>query len=410
MNNHKDCLSETPDIYIVGRNYVSNLCMARSLASAGYRVGIIRIFEKELTWRNRLGSVNAESRSKYVKRYIPCVLNGDEDEIIKCLNMVKCATKKILLIPNDDLSASMIDLHFEELAEYFYMPNVNAQSGEVDRLMSKAVQKQLALKFGLPMVKNCTVRTASGNVCIPDAVSYPCFIKPNTSKNCTKDIMKKCENKEELQLVLDRLSQTQDIEVLVEDYIEIRKEYSLLGVSTKDGVFSPGLFVVEEGGHGTWKGVTMVGKVLPCSQMQPLIDRINDFIASLHYEGLFDVDLVEAVDGQIYFIELNLRFGGSGYGITGSGVNLPGMLTDYMLLGKTLDQSKSVTSGKRFINEKILVDEYAKGYLNRKEMRKKLQEADIYFIKDKRDPYPYRCLQRYCFLAGMKKARQVFGK
>ena len=60
------------------------------------------------------------------------------------------------------------------------------------------------------------------------------------------------------------------------------------------------------------------------------------------------------------------------------------MFADYMLLGKPLDQSKSVTSGKRFINEKILVDEYEKGYLKRKEMSLTQKElADMLNITDK---------------------------
>lgn len=390
-------------VLVAGRNYVSNICMARSLASAGYDVEILRVFQKKPTWKNVLGSMKSESNSKYVKKHAICVTNGEMEPIVEQLKKMAVQNEKTLLIPNDDLVASVVDLHYDELSKLFLISNIEGKQGKISELMNKDTQKWLAQEAGLPVVNCCVLKIGQINKEILKEITYPCFIKPNASKNCTKRVMRKCVNEQELCGTLKELSETPDLEVLVEDYIEIAKEYSLLGVSTKDCVYSPGVFVTEEGGHDEWKGVAMIGRILPCEKMQPLLGQINTFVASLGYEGLFDVDLIESNSGEVYFTEINLRFGGSGYSVTGSGVNLPGMFADYMLKGIPIDTSQKVTDGKRFVNEKIMLDEYGKGYLSYRGVKNRMRKADIYFIKDKNDPFAYRCIKVYYLLAGIKR-------
>ena len=101
----------------------------------------------------------------------------------------------------------------------------------------------------------------------------------------------------------------------------------------------------------------MTGRILPCSDFQPLVDDLIKFVNSLGYEGLYDVDLIESVNGKMYFVEINMRFGASGYAVTKCGVNLPGMYADYMLTGKPLDMGCKVTPGKTFVSEKVLIEE-----------------------------------------------------
>lgn len=395
--------TDIPTVIIVGQNYVSNLCMARALSQAGYEVDVLRIFRKDLTWRNRLGSMNAELRSKYIKKYIPCVINGDGAALVEQLVQIAIPGKKTMVIPNDDLSASIVDAHLDMLEPYFCIPNIAHKSGEIVRFMRKGIQKELAREAGLLTVNGWTIHVAGGRFQIPKDITYPCFIKPNVSKDCTKDIMKRCENEQELQEVLKVIGAKQDVEILAEEYIEIRREYSVLGAASKNGVYSPGIFVVEEGGHGTWKGVTMVGKVLPFEKFRPLLNQINAFVKNLNFEGLFDVDLIESMDGRMYFVEINFRFGGSGYAVTGSGVNLPGMFADYMYTGKIFDTDREIKTERVFVNEKILMDEYAKGYLNRKDVAKRLKKADIRFVKDEEDRIPYLFLLGYYWASSLKR-------
>ena len=131
--------------------------------------------------------------------------------------------------------------------------------------------------------------------------------------------------------------------------------------------------------------------VIPAGKYQELVDKIVDFVGTLNFDGLYDVDLIETKDGKMYFVELNMRFGGSGYAITESGVNLPAMYADYMLCGKPIDQNFRVEeTGKVFVSEKMMMEEYSKGYLSVVRMREILKNADIRFIYDREDPRPYK--------------------
>ena len=203
--------------------------------------------------------------------------------------------------------------------------------------------------------------------------------------------MHRCSSRDELSALLVRLSGTERVEMMVEDYLDIRHEYSLLGLCTKNGTIGPGFFVAEKGGHDERRGVAMTGIVLTPSAHQELVDKLIRFMSSLNYEGLFDIDLIETADGKMYFTEVNFRYGASGHVITQCGANLPGMLADYMLFGRPVDLDCTVTqTGKRFASEKILFEEYTHGYIRRSEIRSCMDTVDCTFIRNKVDPRPYR--------------------
>ena len=404
--NDRNPASETPRVIVAGRNYCSNLCMARAIGQAGYEVEVVRIFQTKP--KNPFKQYLApDAYSKYVKAFHVCITNRNEKRLIKCLERIADSDKKMLLIPADDLVAEVIDRYLDELKEYYLLPNILHKPGEISWLMNKDVQKKLAREACLPVVNSCTIKVKEGKhhkARIPDGVSYPCFIKPTISKNSSKSRLKVCYNKNDLQKSLNEFSKNKTIEMLVEDYVVIRKEYALLGLSTKDGVVIPGFFVTVKGGHEGRKGVTMMGRVLPCSKEQKLIDDIKAFVESLHFEGLFDVDLIETVDGDLYFVELNLRFGASGYAITQSGVNLPGMYADYMLKNIPIELESCVKeTGKTFVSEKLLLEEYESKYLSKADVNAYMNKADIHFIKNDNDMRPYKHFKKFYTVASLKR-------
>lgn len=402
--NQRDPNAERPRVLVSGRNYCSNLCMARSLGEAGYEVEILRIFQKRPKRKNILKMIKPDAYSKYVKAYYVCVSNRRSRRIVNRLKKLADPDRKMLLIPADDLVANIVDDYLEELQEYYLLPNIDHKAGEINRMMSKEAQKELARAAGLPVLNSCVIRTEGGEFEIPESVTYPCFIKPNISKNSSKSRMKMCETEEELRNTLTEFSEKKDIEMLIEDYVEIGREYSLLGVSTAKGVVGPGYFGALEGGHKERRGVALIGEILPCSQQQELIDALLKFIGTLNYEGLYDVDMIETVDGKMYFVELNMRFGASGYAVTQSGVNLPGMFADYMISGKPIDMNcKIEKAGKTFISEKVMLDEYTKSFLTMDDVKKKMKEVDVHFVKNEQDPRPYRHFKKFYPVAAVMR-------
>lgn len=393
--------NKKPRVLICGRNGSSNLCMARSFGKEGYPVEVLRIFQKKPKKLNLMQYQKPEAYSKYVQQYHSCICDAQNRIIAEKLLELATPGEKTLLIPNCDMAASAADEFMDLLREHYWIPNVEDTPGRINHLMNKAVQKKLAEESGLPVINSCVIRTSGGEFTIPDSVAYPCFIKPNVSKNSSKSAMCRCDNREELQGALSRLARNGDVEMLVEDFVEIAREYAVLGVSAGADVTIPGFFSIEEGGHGGSRGVTMVGMLRPVRQQEKLIGDIARFVGTLNYEGLFDVDLIETVDGRWYFVELNLRYGASGYAVTRSGVNLPVMYADYRINGTPLDTGCTVTdTGNLFVSEKVMMDEYARDFMPLSRVRKLMRQTRIHFIEDPEDPRPYRHFRLF-YLFGM---------
>lgn len=404
LSNRRNPFAEKPRVVVAGRNYCSNLCMARSIGKAGYEVEVLRIFQTKPKWFNLMSYMRPDAYSKFIKAYHVCISGRKSKTIVRKLISIADPYRPMLLIPADDLVANIADEYMEKLSHYYVMPNVENIPGEIGRLMSKEVQKQMAVEFGLPVINSCAIRTVGGKFDIPETVTYPCFIKPNISKNSSKSRMRRIDSEEELRATLEEYSQRKDVDMLVEDFIDIGREYSILGLSTKDGVVSPGFFGVLEGGHGPHRGVAMTGELIPTAAQQELIDQISDFIAAMKFNGLFDVDLIEDKNGKMYFVELNLRYGASGYAVTESGANLPGMFADYMLFGKPIDMNCKVTeTGKPFISEKIMIEEYVNGFITFDEMKKHFDAVDIHFVQNADDPKAYRHFKRYYIAAKLMR-------
>ena len=138
--------------------------------------------------------------------------------------------------------------------------------------------------------------------------------------------MQKCNDRDELVKILDKHAEKSDFEMLIEEYAEIKKEYSILGISTKEKTIAPCMFCVLEGGNRERKGVSISGEIIDTDLFKEIIDSCIKYVDSLNYTGIFDIDLIETQSGEVYFIELNFRAGASTHAFTSIGVNLPGML------------------------------------------------------------------------------------
>lgn len=391
-SNKRNPNADTPRVLVAGRNYCSNLSMAKSLALGGYEVEVLRIVQKKPATHNILRKLKPEMHSKYVKAFYICNSRRRSTNIVERLRSIADENNKMLIIPADDLVANVIDENYDELSQYYVMPSINGEAGGVSRLMSKGLQKELAEKAGLPVINSCVI--SDNDPTIPDSVNFPCFVKPNVSKNSSKSQMAKCETREELEALLHERA-ARGFELLVEDYIEIKRELSYLGVSTVDGVVCPGYFEAVKGGEGKHRGVALVGRMLPTEEAEPLMSDVVKFIESLRFNGLFDVDLIEAADGKVYFVELNLRYGASGYALTKCGANMPAMFADYMLKNEPLDKECKIDKPyKTFVSEKVILDEYIEGILTFDEMQEYLNSADITFIKDETDPKAFKHYQK----------------
>lgn len=389
---------EKLQIIVIGRNYCNILAMTKAFGLLGYKVDIIRVFKVKPNPFNVLRKMKPEAYSKYVKRYHQCVADNDLKKIVNFLVEMADLKSKRILIPVDDYTVYAIDKNFDQLSEYYEIPNIDKTAGKIVSLMDKNQQKNLAKNFDIPMLHSNLIKSENEKFKVPLDISYPCYIKPNISMKSTKAKMRKCNDREELIKTLKEYAKTENFEILIEDFADIKAEYSIMGFSAEGKTIIPGIFRTIEGGHKERKGIAMTGETISSSRFDYITNRCIRFIDSLHYTGIFDIDLIETNDGYIFFIEVNFRAGSSMHIFTESGVNLPGMYLDYLMKGIVTDEECSAREeGKKFINEKVLVEEYVRNDVNLYKAINAKRNIDVCFIKDKQDIRPYRYFKRfYC--------------
>lgn len=376
-------------VIVIGRNYCNNLCMARSLGEAGYEVEIVKIFSKVADKKDSRLSLHPEAYSKYVKSYREVTMSGNSRKIANALISMADPRCKLPIIPTDDVAAYILDEFYDDISKYFITQNVSEKQGEVVNLMGKKLQSELASQAGLTVTNSCIIKTKKGNLEIPEGINYPCFIKPNISRRTSKTRMRRCENETELRTALQEMSDSLSIEILVEDYLEIKREISVLGMSAGGNVRIAGAFAAESGGTAARKGVAVVGKTIDVNELGVALSGIDKFVNALNYKGLFDIDLVEDVEGKLYFVEINMRYGASGYVMTECGVNLPAEYIKWIKSGQKENNSTTVKKDVKFASEKILLEELKENNLKSEEVDELAKNIDVWFIKNDKDKNPY---------------------
>lgn len=368
-------------VIIIGIGFASRLGLIRSVAQAGAEISVIAIGHAK--------QKPLDCYSKYVSHYYLCKGN-DEAQLLSIIhNHCIDAHQKTILIPINDFAAMVLDRNLDSLKEHFLFQHIDNRQGAVTEWMNKEKQKEWANKCGLNVVKSTDIKITNHQYNgIPTDISYPCFTKTREYTTGYKQTLHRCNSEKELKTVLEYLSvRHQDIIIMVEDYKEIQTEYALVGFTDGKNVVIPGIIEILLMSEGSVKGVACQGKIMPTVGFEDTIRKFKEFVLGTHFIGLFDIDFFLA-DGILYFDELNLRIGGSGYAVSKMGVNLPAMLVRFFS-GEPFDGlRKEITTKATFANEKMCFDNWNEGYISFKKFRRIVHSSDINFLDDKNDPTP----------------------
>lgn len=389
----KNLNDEKPLIIVLSRNYSTGLGVIRSLGIAGYDVDVIAAVKQK-------GSSTILSRSKYAGQVTEVLVKDIKRDsgtgIVKVLKGYADAyDKKMLLIPTDDFTASVIDDNREVLSGLFMMPHIS-EAGvcagfSINKLMEKCYQSECARKAGLLTPDECVIPLYIEEIMVPGDVEYPCFVKPLKSADGLKTEMSVCENRNELYACLKNMQcEYRERSVLVQQYLKIDKEYNLSGVCLDQKILIPA--VMEKIKIAQFeRGVGMNVKVLTTDSLQGYIEKIKKMMQSFHYVGMFDIDMY-LCGNRIYFSEINFRSGGSNFAYFLSGINMPEVFAKYVLeeepeLNTKVDKGKL---GKVFVNEKIAWEDYIYKHITKKELRECIKNADYKLLEFEEDPEPGR--------------------
>lgn len=379
-------------VIIIGHGYTSRLCVIRSVAQLGCDITVIVIAGKK-----KDGSLNTKKPidcySKYVNRILYC--KSDADMLIQLL-LEKCvdSNQKVVIIPDSDFSAVVIDSNQDKLKEHFLFPHINHEQGAVMKWMNKEKQKEMAMSVGLNVAESISVEIKDGKYLFPKHVHYPCFTKTQLFLNRNKQTLKRCNNSDELKENLDEISlEYGNLIIMIEEYKEIEKEYAILGFSDGREAIIPGVIQILNLAHGVHYGVACRGKVMPVDGYEELLEKFKHFVLRVGFVGVFDIDFY-LCDGVFYFCELNLRIGGSCYAITKMGVNLPAMMVKN-LCGENIDSMPNeIKESAVYVNERMCMDDWYFRYISTKEYNEMINSAKISFVKEDYDDGPCKTYKR----------------
>ncbi len=367
-------------VIIIGYGFSVRLCLARILGELGYEVSLIIL--------ERVKSKPIDCYSKYVKNYY--YIQGDDEEVLMKVLLEKCRDdrQKVILIPINDFSASVLDKNLNQLEQHFVFQNIRHQQGAVVQWMNKEKQKHLARQIGMDVANSVNIEIANGSYSVPADISYPCFTKTREFIVGYKFTLHRCDNERELRAVLDDLAGRFDnLTLMIEDYKDIDKEYSVVGYSDGKNVVIPAVIEILTMAKGSNRGIALRGKIMPCTGFENLILSFQQIVREVGFAGMFDIDFY-LCEGKMYFGELNLRIGGSGFAIIYQGVNLPEMHVR-SLLGESIEgMKKEITDTFTYSNERIAIENWFEGHLSNREYFSLVNSADVNAIRRKNDNYP----------------------
>lgn len=373
-------------VIIIGSNPASRLALIRAVGEVeGCRVTIVNMVSQlpDKPFRT------IDSYSKYVDGVL-FARKFDADGLADLL-LSKCQDEraKPIIMSIDDDSACLVDTIQNRLHDKFYYSHIQHQPGAIAGLMDKSKQKQLAKECGFNVVEAWPVDCADGKYTVPDGVKYPCYVKGRLSYRSEKRYQKKCKSREELEKWLQVLAAHNHSPLLIEEFIEIDKDYGVIGFSDTSKVILPGIVELFDCGKGSARGVAVYGEVNDFGLNETLKPKIEQMMQRLQLMGLFNIDLVTS-HGKWYFVEINMRFAAYGYAVCKAGVNLPAFQIYSMLSMDDSCLSTHVKNGFRYVNERGVFNDVAGGFRTLKEYRMMLKEADCRLIFQDDDPEPYR--------------------
>lgn len=373
-------------IIILGSNPISRLALIRAVGNVG---------NCQVTVVNMVSQIASKSIRAFdvYSKYVDSVLYARKFDAngLATLLLERCCneSEKPIIMSVDDDSACLIDSVQDRLSDFFHFSHVHHQAGAIAGLMDKLKQKQLAKEFGFNVVESWSVDCVEGKYIVPDGVKFPCYVKGRLSYHSAKKYQKKCSSKKELLEWLAVIAQNNPSPLLIEEFVEIDKEYGVIGYCDKEKVILPCIVELLDGGHGGHKGVSAFGRVNDFRLNKELRPKIEQMLKHIQLTGMFNIDFIES-KGQWYFVELNFRYAAYGYAVCKAGVNLPAFQIYGMLSKDDSELSTRVKNGYSYVNEKVAFDDVKGGHRSWRNYKALVKNADCRLINQKDDPKPYR--------------------
>ena len=364
-------------IVLANHDHYNHLGIVRTLGEAGIKPIVIVVHNDP-----PMATISKYTKKKHVV--------SSPEEAIKLI-LSKYATSKIeksFILTGDDVSISTIDVHFEELKDYFYFFNAG-ENGRIRKFMNKDEIYALAEKYGFYVPRTWKVNTGE----IPSDIEFPVITKAVNSFGAEwKNIVFICQDEKELK---DAFLNIKSEKVLIQKYIRKTDEQSYEGISVNKGkdVFfimqNNEIYHIPDKYALYWKNRNVDDK--------NFISQASEMIEEIGLEGIFEFEFMIGEDGKMYFLEINLRNTVNGWSTTVAGMPSVTLWCEAMLNGKIRDDCyKKIPEGFTTMAECFDYDVRVKtGMISKKEWKKQYKNADAKLYRGRKDFIPFLSFMWY---------------
>ena len=229
-------------------------------------------------------------------------------------------TEKPIILVAGDPTMCLLDAHYDELKDHFYIFNARGGQGRINYFMDKVNQFPVAAQSGFELIRTWCVNTKSD---FPSDIVYPCLTKGNNSTTSSKGDMFICKNRESLKKCL-----RDGVEYLVQEYIEKEYELDIIGLAWNHGrdVYVPAVVRKIRDDIHRQSAYERLDDINDYADFD--ISKIKAFVGEVGYEGIFSIETI-CRDHKYYFLEANFRNDGCGYLYTAGGINYPYLWIKY---------------------------------------------------------------------------------
>ena len=322
------------------------------------------------------------SRSKYLSADRIFHVDGDAGIAPCLLEMRKRFGENPVVICCSDGAISAVDAAYDVLSPLFLLPGCGEGQGTVNRLQDKVRQFEIAESVGI-RVPDYVTASAGDDDAFGRWYSFPCIAKPLNSVGSSKTDIAICASPAELE---KHRGDCGNSGMILQRFIKKVAEYQFIGCSLDGGasICIPGYSRILRQPDNTNTGY--LEYCPPEERFSDIVAKIGAFIRKISYSGLFSVEFVEDGDGDLYFLEINMRNDGNAYCVTAAGINLPLMWYRQALPDNLPDTFKPirvmpVTDDLRLLfHGKVGLPRWCRDYFS----------ADAYLDRNKLDPAPFR--------------------
>ena len=293
------------------------------------------------------------------------------------------AVKPFLFTDRDDVMG-LIDKRYNELVDKFYIWNAG-QQGRLNKYLNKGEQIKLAKECGFNVPKTEIVRVGE----LPHNLSYPIFTKAIDSLNkWWKGFSFICYNEEELKSAYAKIKDVK--ELILQEYIDKQNEVPYEGISLNEGKEIK--MLIESINYRFTKDSFGIYRHLEPFNNKELENKIKEYIQTIHYTGIFEIEFIIDKQGKYYFLETNFRITQYNSAYTEFGINFP-----YLYAKSTLANRLTIEdinySTKHPFNVMSEFEDFRISVLGKQislwHWLKDLKRTDAFLFYNKKDKAPF---------------------